>query len=485
MDFLHKATLLEQTITLDIEDQVKKLSTYTFSNFIRCPEVQQAISDGTIQRDMPHFRFVYIFYLFRKIHTFIGDSEVLDVYTQAMGSECASTAKLPDVVRACVAMKPPLKAKICEHIERLTRGQSDNVLWEVLRDGVISSSKLLKFVKQQTPDSKIFHPIPIQKDHYVASPVAFGVRNESTVKTLVSELVLEENVKCITDFGFMLSPNDGIFGVSLDMCANACLTSNNIVQFEATTHIYEIKCRYKYLFAKCDYDPIYNYYLALYNAPGRQPLIDFIQAIQKPAVEYVPRGRLPTQNDYLLSFDKCWDFGPPRRKRRLVSGHKVTEQCMKYNCYTESKVLVLTDPALTSGKIEVKNSFFVDIYINPRHAYYHQCMLQYKIVTNYVQLSRDHSCRHTHPSVFLVSAFFRKRNSADFPKTYIKTERGFLDCSVEIPVLLIITPVFIPHEPLVETLEQAIGFWQTAVEEEFCHTPWAPTSLSAVGDITP
>ncbi|ATI21925.1 ORF37 [Alcelaphine gammaherpesvirus 1] len=485
MDFLHKATLLEQTLNMEIGEQVKKLATYTFSNFIRCPEVQQAIASGEIRNDMPHLRFVYIFYLFKKIQDFIGDTEVFGIYEKVMGVERANSAKLVDVVQACTEMRPHIQAQICEHIERLTRGQGGNVLWEVLRDGVISSSKLLKFVKQQTPDSKIFNPIPIQKNHYVASPVAFGVRNETVVKKLISELVVEEGIGCVTEFGFMLSPNDGIFGVSLDMCTNASMSDHNTVEFTSTTTIYEIKCRYKYLFSKCDYDPIYQAYQKLYNSPGRQELIDFIQSIQKPTVEYVSRGRLPTQNDYLLSFDRSWDFGPPKRKRKLTSGHKITEQCMKYNCYTESKVIILTDPALTSGKIEVKGSFFVDIYINPRHAYYHQCMLQYKIVTNYVQLTKGDSCKHTHPGVFLVSAFFRKRNSADFPKTYIKTERSFVDASVEIPVLLIITPVFVPHGPLVDTLEQAIKFWQVAVKEEFNHWPWAPTSLSAVGDVTP
>lgn len=470
---------------MEIGEQVNKLATYTFSNFIRCKEVQEAIKEHSINYEMPHMRFVYIYYLFKKIHDFIGDKEILDVFNREFAKKNIRNPTLQDVSKVCTAMDVNDKTEICLILEKLTRGQNQNVLWEVLRDGVISSSKLLKIIKQQTPDSKIFHPVPIEKNHYVASPIAFGVRNEVTVKTLLAEFVSPSGTSNINDFGFMLSPLDGIFGVSLDMCCKCSIEKDGRVAFNADTEIYEIKCRYKYLFAKNEYDPIYKAYSELYNNPGKAALVNFISAIQKPAVEHVPRGKLPTQNDYLLSFDKVWNFNPQIKKRRMTSQHKLTEQCMRYNCYTESKVIILTDPALTSGKIDIKDTFFVDVYVNPRHSYYYQCLLQYKIVTNYIQFSSSSAKGLGKPQTFLVTAFFRKRNSSDFAKTYIKSESNFVNQALEIPVLLIITPVFVPHEPLIETLEQAITFWQSSVKEEFNQWPWAPVSLGASGDVTP
>ncbi|AAO12378.1 alkaline exonuclease [Porcine lymphotropic herpesvirus 2] len=485
MDILDNKTFLDEVSNLEIGEQLKKISEYTFSNFLRSAPVQEAIASKTIVPEMPAMRFVYLYYLFRKIQSFIGDEQILRVYDTEFKKNNIEIPTLKDVVSMCNKMDITTKTDICLMIENMTRGQSENILWEILRDGVISSSKLLKVIKQQAADNKIFDPLPIQKNHYVASPIAFGVRNENTVKLLLTQLIAKESWSNTTNFGFMLSPIDGIFGVSLDMCLKASVDVHNKVVFSSLTEIYEIKCRYKYLFSKSEFDPIYTKYDALYNSPCKATLVDFISSIPKPAVEHVPRGRVPTQNDYLLSFDKIWNFNPRQKKRKMTNIHKLTEQCMKYNCYTESKVIILTDPALTSGNICIKDTFFVDLYINPRHAYYYQILLQYKIVTNYIQFSQNSGSKLGKPETYIVTAFFRKRDSSDFKRTYIKTESNVLDPSLEIPVLLIITPVFIPHDPLIATLQKAIGFWQKSVQEEFPFSPWACSSLCALGDITP
>ncbi|AAO12340.1 alkaline exonuclease [Porcine lymphotropic herpesvirus 3] len=485
MDILDNRTLLEEAHNLEIGEQLKKMAEYTFSNFIRSKPVQEAIAKKCFLPEMPTMRFVYIYYLFKKIYSFIGDEQVLHKYETEFKKNSIKNPTLKDVVSVCSKMDLTTRTDICMMIENMTRGQSDNLLWEILRDGVISSSKLLKVIKQQASDSKIFDPLPIQKNHYVASPIAFGVRNENTVKTLLTQLIAKESWSNVTNFGFMLSPLDGIFGVSLDMCLKSSVDAENKVVFSSLTEIYEIKCRYKYLFSKSEFDHIYKKYDQLYNNPCKSTLVDFISSIPKPAVEHVPRGKVPSQNDYLLSFDKLWNFNPRQRKRKMTNTHKVTEQCMKYNCYTESKVIILTDPALTSGNICIKDTFFVDLYINPRHAYYYQILLQYKIVTNYIQFSHNSGSKLGSPSTYIVTAFFRKRDSSDFKRTYINQEKNLLDPSLEIPVLLIITPVFIPHDPLIATLEKAIEFWQKSVQEEFPFSPWASSSLCALGDITP
>lgn len=158
-------------------------------------------------------------------------------------------------------------------------------------------------------------------------------------------------------------------------------------------------------------------------------------------------------------------------------------ECLRYNSTVESTVYVLTDPVDTQGKIYIKASFNIEIFINPCHSYFYQILLQYKVVTNYVQLSPTNKSLGSVKN-FMVSAFFRKRNFTDPAECYIgDTEK--LDTDVEIPVALIVTKVRIPHGVIVESIQKAANFWTKCSEEEFQYGPWVPSVLFAGGDITP
>ncbi|BBB06486.1 deoxyribonuclease [Rhinolophus gammaherpesvirus 1] len=480
MDFFSQTPLCEELEGLSMEDSKSKLEQFTFSNFLKSHAVREFITKNCKIPRLPTMRYVYIYYLFKRIGDYIGDDTVCSLYTELTRVGTEDVLNIKEIYDVCDKLSPYVQCSICLAIEAITRGQSMNVLWDILRDGIISSSKFYHAVNSQNLSKKLFQPWPIVNNYYVASPLAFGLRCEETVKNILKEFVCKgKNVLC--DMGFMQSPKDGIFGVSLDMGAHVTIDQDNILKFKPSAEIYEIKCRFKYKFSKTECDPIYMMYRDLYNNPGKKSLMKFIHCINKPTVEYLPTGKLPSKNDYLLTIDRDWDLNP-KRKRNLTGLHKSLYDCLELNKYTSSKVFVFTDPADTDGKIDIKATFDVNLFINPEHSYFYQILLQYKVVLNYIQHHSDSGLGHL--KNFIVSGFFRNRNYSD-PVNCSIGESVSLDSSVEIPVLLIVTPVYIPHPVVEKSLQKAAHFWSVSAEEEFVYSPWVPSSLFADGDLTP
>nr|QRE02518.1 deoxyribonuclease [Otarine gammaherpesvirus 4] len=600
--------LLAELDGLDVHEQLDVIRSFTFSGFLRTPDVERFMATCYEVPQMPALRFVYLYFLCKRIEDYIGDARyslcfeelmqqrrkrhrhsvaplsvsccgnpsntcddgiavkklgvdlplscsdknlysneglVENEYTDATtvsngmdnetcalyimpnsdGNACNTRTRIADVYRACRELSMDEKTHLCLIVEAMTRGQRDNVLWNVLRDGTISSSKFPRVLKRLNTAKNIFNPWPITNDYYVASPVAFGLRSEFTAKLVLSELVYPHKSP-VPELGFMLSPADGIFGVSLDMCFNATISNNGTVQFPANCEVYEIKSRFKYLFAKSEFDPLHVPYQALYENPGSDTLATFIRAVPRPAVEVVHDGCIPTETEYLITTDTAWGHRTVR-KRRLNAKHRETAIAIRLNARTQSVVYILDDPVHTGGKIGIKAKFPINVFANPRHAYFYQILLQYKIVKNYIQhaasaatvasTTASHTgtstltvtggdvgaqngslselngpgCFPVEPTLsalgslraFVVSAFFRKRHSSDPIKCTIGSRQ--LSTELEIPVAIIVTPVIVPHAVVVDSVCKAADFWKSCAQEEFVYAPWAGSHLFAAGDITP
>lgn len=453
----------DEILALDIEDQLKKIRTFTFSNFVKSDEVQCFLSQGTQESYMPELRFTYIYFLFRKIGDFIGTQSVLPCFRD---SDVGDDPSVSEIFYLCRSMSTPAKLSLCCKLELLTRGQSSNVVWEVLRDGVISSSKFSKAIKGGNGvGQNLFHPNPIRNDYYVASPLAFGLRCEPVVKTLITKVIYPEKT-CCDNCGFLLGPQDGLFGVSLDLYTNVTPGEFN---FSAQSEIYEIKCRFKYLFGKNEFDPLLPRYRRLYDEPNSKNFASFVYGISKPAVEFVPEGRLPSENDYLLSSDLLWNVHQ-KRKRRMTNVYSLVEECISFNSELSSTVYLLTDPSKTGGVIRVLHQFEVNVFINPRHQYFSQLLLQSKVVGDYLLLAG------IKPRVknYVVTAFFRKRDSSD-PQVCLLGSDAELPSDVEIPVLLLVTPVYLTKRIVQHSLKKATQHWETSARETFKHPPWVPS----------
>lgn len=457
VDFFSETSLDEEVMGCDFDEHVTALGRYTFSNFIRSEEVQQFLKQVKRGAAMPHLRYAYIFFLFKKINAFIGDSSPLSCFGRVHDGNGAPS--IEDVYEYCQAMSDRDRWKLCLTLENLTRGQDNNSLWSLLRDGVISSSKFWRAVKDPGGSGNhLFNPLPIVSNYYVAGPLAFGLRCESVVKDVITHLIFPHKTS-IKNFGFMQSPVDAMFGVSLDLCLN---TAENPYLFTARSELFEIKCRYKYLFSKASHDSLYPLYRSLYQETTKRHFINFIFGISHPAVEYVPPGRVPSDNDYLITADQDWNLSK-KRKRKLNDSHAVIEQCIRQNSSVESVVYLLTDPAHHQGIISIKSQLTLDLFINPKHPYFCQVLLQNTIVKEYVEFVDEGVDRDL--KSFVATGFFRQRDSSD-PKVCTIGGQA-LPADTEIPVAVLLTPLHIPRGVSEESLRRAAAYWNTCFQETF------------------
>lgn len=456
-NFFSGVPLDEEVSDYEFEDHMAALASYTFSNFIKSPEVQDFLKQVKNGDSMPHLRYAYIFFLFKKINMFIGDSSPLSCFAVSLCEKSAPS--VGEVYDFCRAMSDRTRWKLCLALESLTRGQDNNALWSLLRDGVISSSKFWRAVKDIGGSSNhLFDPLPIVNNYYVAGPLAFGLRCESVVKDVITGLIFPQK-SSIKNFGFMQSPMDAMFGVSLDLCLN---TGAEDLLFTPRSELFEIKCRYKYLFSKASHDRLFPLYEALYMEPTKRHFINFIFGISHPAVEYVPADRVPTDNDYLITADPDWNLSK-KRKRKLNNTHALIEQCIRQNSTSESVVYLLTDPAKHHGVIGIKSSLTLNLFINPKHPYFSQVLLQNKIVGEYVEFvdgGADQDVRS-----FVATGFFRQRDSCD-PKVCTIADQT-LPTDTEIPVAILVTPLHIPRGVSEESLRRATTYWNNCFQETF------------------
>ncbi|QDQ69245.1 deoxyribonuclease [Colobine gammaherpesvirus 1] len=474
VDFFSEECLVDALKGLSIEEQQSAIASLSFSRFLRHPVVQDWCVRTTIRPGMPALRLTYNYFLFMKVGEFLGQDEVCEFFVHHVFGGRRHT-DLGVVYDACVAMDPHARHAICALVEKATRHQSSNPLWDALRDGIISSSKFHWAVKQQNASRKIFNPCPIANNHFVAGPLAFGLRCEDVVKKLLTVLIHPGEPSCM-HYGFMQSPHNGIFGVSLDFAVNVRTDADDCLQFDPDCRVYEIKCRFKYTFSKNEFDPIYQAYQQLYGKPNKQTLKSFFYSIQKPAVEYVGNGKLPSESDYLVAYDREWEVCH-RKKRKLTSVYQFVKECMLHNSTAESDVYVLTDPQNSQGKISIKAHFKANLFVNVRHSYFYQVLLQGSIVQEYISLDRGTKTLGTQKN-YLATGFFRKRSFQD-PVDCTIGEFTRLDPHVEIPTLLILTPVYFPRGTRHHLLHQAAEFWTKSAGGAFPLIPWDFSYLSA------
>nr|AIA82782.1 alkaline exonuclease [Bovine gammaherpesvirus 4]QJC19166.1 alkaline exonuclease [Bovine gammaherpesvirus 4]WEM32502.1 alkaline exonuclease [Bovine gammaherpesvirus 4] len=478
VDFFDSQPLLDEMDTIDLDAQSRKITEFTFSSFLGHSRIQQFMSTCNVIPRMPAMRYMYFYYLFKKIGEFIGNNDIVKFYEDKVFDKYNPPGSIYEVYMACHHMDFYKQYAICLLLESITREQHLSTLWDTLRNGIISSSKMHWVIKQRKTSKKIFEPWPIKNNYYVASPLAFGLRCEGIVKSILINIIYPNTPNCI-DYGFMQSPLDGIFGVSLDFCTNISHDENGMLIFEPDCCVYEIKCRFKYMFSKSECDPLYGKYVSLYQNPNKKNLINFILSVSRPAVEFVAPGGIPSEHDFLLTHGLEWRWEPPKRKRTVKSTNWIIE-CIKYNSCVESDVFILSDPSITNGNITIKSHFKADLFVNPKHTYFFQVLLQYKVVESYIQFSPSTKTLGSQKN-FIVSAFFRKRNFKDPLTCTLGDTREVLKETVEIPVMIIITQVRIPKFILKENMRKATTYWADCSEKTFTHSPWVTGLHLAVG----
>ncbi len=153
---------------------MEEMTSYTFARFLRSPETEAFVRNLDRPPQMPAMRYVYLYCLCKQIQEFSGETGFCDfVSSLVQENDSQDGPSLKSIYWGLQEATDEQRTVLCSYVESMTRGQSENLMWDILRNGIISSSKLLSTIKNGP--TKVFEPAPISTNHYFGGPVAFGL----------------------------------------------------------------------------------------------------------------------------------------------------------------------------------------------------------------------------------------------------------------------------------------------------------------------
>lgn len=432
------------------------------------------------QLHLDKLRLSYIMYLFQRCKD-------LDVSVDTENIWSLAEKNLPDVKDKKItlettkmwyeAFRRTNSLEFFKAIERITRGQSENILWHVVRDRIITGSQIDYFIKTGNLKSSIMRLVqPIQPF------MNFGQTHEPLVKKLLTLYVTKNPDPFEKGMGVLIDPASGVFAASLDMCDGVTVTGD-VWKIEKEAKIYEIKCRASYTL-----ESTISQIADLIRCPDEEHFIRLVQAFTFPLVEYREHNRFFSVSEYLVTHDKRYDT--KKKRRTLNENSKDLLELIKQNTYNKSTVMIF-DAQLENEVYNCKMvaQFTAPIFFNPRHPYLYQGLLQYYVVSQYY--ISDCSCPERIvptdlPKLYFASAIFRKRPEK---LPVCAGDKQFIDC--ELPLILIVTPVTLAEKPVTSVIRAAFDKFQTHIHRETNRQVWEPGFLNGfvashyVQDATP
>lgn len=436
------------------------------------------------------------------------------------------------VENACLALSTKLKGLpqsvqtvLFKRLEKITRGQSHNAVWHMLRTDTVSATK---FYNALVFGSAML--VSDQRSRSFSEGVRFGVEHECVIKALLEFHVMGGRESICGGLGLLIDPTSGLFGASIDMCFGVEKTvADDLVVVNANSVIFEIKCRYKYLRDKGD--PNVTKILSDHD---EQSVIDFILSHPIPGVEYRAHGDTPSGREFLVSRDTRFD-----RKKRSRPGKSpdilkpYLEDLLYVNENETSDVIVFdtkgpragyesgdffsefrdmrTDSALSDlerrhdalssdgendggafglgcedtpeliDKLCVfeKRRFKLPVFANPRHQYYFQTLIQQYVLSQYYIRDHDNPEYINYkdlPSVNLVTAVLRRRAPEEIGLQLSVGGRSF-DCE-HVPLFVLITPVVFDPSFTRDAVTTVLRNWQREVHRKTNLSIWVPNAVN-------
>lgn len=360
-----------------------------------------------------------------------------------------------------------------KYIERDTRGQANNPLWHMLRQNSITASKIFSMYvnkKINTYDSML---------RYCSDAVNSGLKHEQVIKDILNYYVTKKNETISGNIGFLVDPASCILGASLDYCTGLSVNENNLIVVSKEVAIYEIKYRHKYVKEKSD--PVLA---ELVRECTEQSFANFILSHAIPAIEYRTAGSIPSSQEFLLTYN---DLYRPKKRLRTCLVPELLKEDIKMQLYLneEQKSTVIIfghkeEEYIRRGEICKKlyiyerARFTVDVFINPKHPYYFQILLQHYVMTKfYMYDNSDYARFNNSPTLHIVSAIFRRKNPDEIYYVINNTEY----CDEEVPVCVIVTPVVVDYTFTSKIITELYTLWQRDIKESTDIEAWVPDAV--------
>ncbi|AMB17011.1 alkaline exonuclease [Macropodid alphaherpesvirus 1] len=406
---------------------------------------------------------------------------------------CGISKRLCSLSKHTPTMPLPLNINpkpLMQFFEAATQNQIECHLWALLRNGLTTASTL-----KWDARGPCFSPQWLQQNTNVtreaqAPAVIFGRTNEPTARTLLFkyyigrvdalEDIREQNFifhqptdlseEHVHACGVLMDAHTGMVGASLDILV--CPRDKHGLLAPPPNFplsFYEIKCRAKYAFDPMDSaKPIVGAYYNLLSARTPASFRAFMQAINKPGVQYMAPDTMSGPEEALLTMANQWRPLDGRVTKRRPTA--LDKRLLELNKTVVSDILLFGPPdtqTQTIRPIPWSSGNFVyksPIFANPRHSNFKQILVQAYV------LSSHFTPRPIYPH--LVTFIGRYRTPAEEGLTFQLETRPLAGASnasqgeagvcsplqatitpdQAIPVALLITPIHV--DPSVYTLLQ-------------------------------
>ncbi|AEV80793.1 deoxyribonuclease [Aotine betaherpesvirus 1] len=399
-------------------------------------------------------------------------------------------------------------------LEKESRGQADSVVWHAIRTDTVSATRFFEaFV-----GGNVAMAMDARKP-WSTPAMTFGFHHEGIVKTLVEFHVMHGREPVRDGLGLLIDPTSGLLGASVDLCFGVSKHSETgTLAIHPAARVYEIKCRYKYLRKK--EDPFVQNVLQRHDA---EAVVQFIVSHPIPGVEYRPDCETPSAKECLVSHDTL--FRHTLKRYRPVKAPEALryhlDDLLYLNKGQTSEVIVFDAKVLRDETINAEDAvsgggggsgetpqsyadsgwgpeseestpelfnrldvfevsrFSLPAFVNPRHHYYFQTLIQQYVLSQYyIKKHPDPEridCRDL-PSVSLVSAIFRERDSDELGKELCVGGRVF-HCE-HVPLFIIVTPVVLDPRFTRHAVSTVLENWSRDLSRRTSLPIWVPNAAN-------
>lgn len=393
-----------------------------------------------------------------------------------------------DIAYALFTMSPKRYMRIMRAIEMDSMGQSRNPVWHAMRIDVVSATRFFDVLSTGTLSTASRGN---SAGYLNCEAVRFGARCEPVIRDLLEEFVTGPLDYSVREVGLLLDPASGVLGASLDFCTGLTRDDDGLLVVNPKAAIYEIKCRFKYLRDRAD-DAV----SALLENPNRETFAAFLLSHPIPAIEYKEVGEMPSGREALMSHDLLFKMCHKRRRscrspsfiRHWLKGlievnSKVESTVYVFDVHKEEVGFVSLDGSLPEASMKFLNlvskaSFTFSAFMNPRHPYFCQMLLQQYILSQYYINTHDDPERISPddlPRAHLVSAILRRRDESELGLA-LRISGDVSDCD-DIPLCVIVTPV--RFDPLFtrDAINSVINTWKRDTDRKTGLQLWVQSAV--------
>ncbi|AAG27222.1 deoxyribonuclease [Cercopithecine alphaherpesvirus 9] len=374
-------------------------------------------------------------------------------------------------------------------LESLTRGQSNNSLWPLLRRSMVTASVMKWGSNGPIFPSTWYNDEPSEDTIGDNTAIMFGKTNEYAGRSIIESLCIDpsdvqtpdvlDNVNIFNfdvlnatspsiyvgtpnirpyECGLLIDIRTGLVGASLDvLVCDRNFNTQVLHPHPAETNIpfFEIKCRAKYLFTPNDNTILSQSYENLLKNTTIANLQHFLFAIRNPCISFFESN--PSTSEALVTTSTDWKHKDTRNGRSCT---EIDAHHIHLNKHVMSQVWVFRKPSvqhnvITTADWNTGESFVqIPVFANPRHLNFKQILVQAYVLSGYFPTLK----LRPHLLTFIGRARLQEEEgicfTLDTPTALLyEDKKPIIPPHCAVPVLAILTPIEVDIPRIVPIIE--------------------------------